>query len=68
MLIVPYRDARPDHALTLTSTPDGCHEVTVRRGDREDRLQLDLRAAGSARLVRTAPGKEVRRLDLTPGP
>ncbi len=68
MLIVPYRDARPDHALTLTSTPDGCHEVTVRLGDREDRLQLDLRAAGSARLVRTQPGKEVRRLDLTPGP
>ena len=68
MLIVPYRDARPDHALTLTSTPDGCHEVTVRLGDREDRLQLDLRAAGSARLVRTQPGKEVRHLDLTPGP
>ncbi len=65
MLIVPYRDQLPDHSLTLSVTPDGCHEVTVKQADREDRLTLDFRGDGTAQLARIHDGRTVSTVALT---
>ena len=67
-LIVPYRGQLPDHTLTLLETAPGCHEITVRHSDREDRLNLNLCGAGSAELVRSRSGEVFRRLKLTSEP
>jgi hypothetical protein len=67
MLIIPYRDQRPDHVLTLQATAPDCFEVTVKHGDREDRLSLDFRGAGAARLARTQAGRPPDSFELTAG-
>ncbi len=66
MLIVPYRDQLPAYTLSLSSTADGIHELVVTHADREDRLQLDLRGAGAAQLVRSKGGRSGLPLNLTP--
>ena len=65
MLIVPYRDAMPAIALTMTETAPGCHEFTVTRPGGVDRLTLDLRGDGHACLVRETPGGPARSVALT---
>ncbi len=66
MLIVPYRGARPTHALTMRSQADDTHEIIVTNGARTDRLTLDFRGAGSARWEQQQTGRRIRTHDLTP--
>ena len=65
MLIVPYRDALPTITLAMTETAPGCHELTVTRPGGVDRLTLDLRGDGQARLVRETAGGPARSFALT---
>lgn len=65
MLIVPYREEIPPHTLTLRETSPGVHEITVNHSGHEDRLTLDLRGAGSARLARVRPGQGSSNMNLT---
>jgi len=65
MLIVPYRKTPPDHTLTLTATAPDCFEVTVKHAGREDRLSLDFRGAGRARLSRAPAGAAASWVELT---
>ncbi len=67
MLIIPYRDQRPDHVLTLQATAPDCFEVTVKHGDREDRLNLDFRGAGTAGFTRLQADRTVSTVELTAG-
>jgi len=65
MLIVPYRDRVPEISLATKETAPGCHELTVTRPGGTDRLTLDLRGAGTARLVRESAGNPARSFDLS---
>ena len=65
MLIVPYRDRVPEISLAMKETAPGCHELTVTRTGGTDRLTLDLRGAGAARLVRESAGSPARIFDLS---
>ncbi len=65
MLIVPYRDRVPEISLAMKETAPGCHELTVTRTGGTDRLTLDLRGAGAARLVRESAGSPARFFDLS---
>ncbi len=65
MLIVPYRDRMPDSALALRSNADDTHEVTVTFNGRTDRLALDFRGAGAARLTRQSVGRKIETIELT---
>jgi hypothetical protein len=65
MLIVPYRDSVPEFSLAMTETTPGCHELTVTRPGGVDRLTLDLRGIGRARLVREQAGGASRAFGLT---
>jgi hypothetical protein len=67
MLIIPYRDQRPDHVLTLQATAPDCFKVTVKHGDREDRLNLDFRGAGTAGFTRLQADRTVSTVELTAG-
>jgi len=65
MLIVPYRERMPESALMLRSHADDTHEVTVTFNGRADRLALDFRGTGSARLTRQSIGRDIETIDLT---